>query len=127
MAKATGVSFVIEGDEDFPRPDPDTETMLYRIIQEAVNNSLKHAEPEEVTVRFEYSEPILRVSVADDGKGFDVESVMIASTGLGLRSIHERVALIGGKIELSSSPGKGTRVSVEVEIPRNPDKMSVEE
>ena len=127
MAEGTGVSFVIEGEEDFPRADPDTEIMLYRIIQEAVNNSLKHAEPEEITVRFEYSEPKLRVSVADDGKGFDVESVMAASTGLGLRSIHERVALIGGKIELSSSPGKGTRVSVEVEIPRNPDKMSVEE
>lgn len=127
VAEGTGVSFVIEGDDDFPRSDPDTEIMLYRIIQEAVTNALKHAEPEEITVRFEYREPVLRVRVEDDGKGFDVEKIMSVSTGLGLRSIHERVAMIGGRIELSSSVGKGTQLLVEVEIPRSSDKLSMEE
>lgn len=126
-AEGTGVSFVIQGDDNFPRADPDTEIMLYRIIQEAVANALKHAEPEEITVRFEYAEPVLRVMVEDDGKGFDVEKIMSVSTGLGLRSIHERVALIGGRIELSSSPGRGTQLLVEVEIPRSSDKLSMEE
>jgi len=126
-AEGSGVSFVIQGDEGFPRADPDTEIMLYRVIQEAVTNALKHAEPDEITVRFEYAEPKLRVMVEDDGKGFDVEKVASASSGLGLRSIHERVALIGGRIELNSSVGKGTQVLIEVEIPRNSDKLSVEE
>ncbi|TKJ43916.1 hypothetical protein CEE36_02020 [candidate division TA06 bacterium B3_TA06] len=126
-AEGSGVSFVIQGDEGFPRADPDTEIMLYRVIQEAVTNALKHAEPDEITVRFEYTEPKLRVMVEDDGKGFDVEKVASASSGLGLRSIHERVALIGGRIELNSSVGKGTQVLIEVEIPRNSDKLFVEE
>ncbi|TET22220.1 MAG: PAS domain S-box protein [Candidatus Stahlbacteria bacterium] len=126
-AEGSGVSFVIQGDEGFPRADPDTEIMLYRVIQEAVTNALKHAEPDEITVRFEYAEPTFRVMVEDDGKGFDVEKVASASSGLGLRSIHERVALIGGRIELNSSVGKGTQVLIEVEIPRNSDKLSVEE
>ncbi len=126
-AEGTGVSFVIQGDDNFPRADPDTEIMLYRIIQEAVANALKHAEPEEITVRFEYAEPVLRVRVEDDGKGFDVEKIMSVSTGLGLRSIHERVSLIGGRIEWSSSPGRGTQLLVEVEIPRSSDKLSMEE
>jgi PAS domain S-box-containing protein len=125
-AEGTGVSFVIGGDDDFPRADPDTEIMLYRIIQEAVANALKHAEPEEITVRFEYAEPVLRVRVEDDGKGFDVEKIASVSTGLGLRSIHERVALIGGRIELSSSAGRGTQLLVEVEIPRGSDKLPME-
>jgi PAS domain S-box-containing protein len=123
VAEGAGVSFVIEGEEEFPRADPDTEIMLYRIIQEAVNNAVKHAEADEITVRFEYSAPTLTLSVADDGRGFDVAKVMAESKGVGLRSIHERVVLIGGKIELSSSPNKGTKMRIKVEISLNLDKL----
>lgn len=125
-AEGSGVSFVLDGTEELPRTDPDTEIMLYRIIQEAVGNSLKHAQADEITVSFDYEAPILKVSISDDGKGFDFTKTKSKSSGLGLRSIHERVALIGGKLTIDTAPEKGTRIKVEVEIPNNSVKMPKE-
>lgn len=127
VSEGTGVAFVIEGEDAVPRAHPDLEIMLYRIIQEAVTNSLKHALPEEIIIRLEYEEPMLRVSVVDDGKGFDVDKVFRESLGIGLRSIRERVSLIGGNFEVRSTPGVGTELSVEVEIKNNSDKIKLEE
>lgn len=127
-AAGSGVSFELEGEEGIPRTDPDTEIMLYRIIQEAVTNALKHAESEEIVIRFEYAEPLLRVSIRDDGKGFDVNEVLARSAGLGLRSMRERMSLIQGTVTwVSSPPGGGTEVKLEVEIRPKTDRMQVEE
>jgi len=101
--------------------------MLYRIIQEAVNNALRHAEPEEIIIRFTYEEPLLRISIIDDGKGFDVEGALREAKGLGLRSIRERVVLVRGRLDIRSNPEGGTEVLLEVEIPRKADKITEEE
>ncbi len=127
VALATGVSFDVEAEEEIPRTEPETEIMLYRIIQEAVNNALKHAEPEEIRVIFKYRKPVLTVGVSDDGKGFELEKVAAEHRGIGLNSMHERVALIGGRMEVSSAPGRGTQLKVEVEIKPNVNILNPEE
>lgn len=127
VALATGVSFEVEAEEEIPRTEPETEIMLYRIIQEAVNNALKHAEPEEIRVDFRYKKPVLELIVTDDGKGFELEKIIAEHRGIGLNSMQERVALIGGKMEIFSTPGKGTRLKVEVEIQPKLSKLITEE
>ncbi|MBK8464772.1 MAG: PAS domain S-box protein [Chloracidobacterium sp.] len=99
------------------RLDQETETHLYRISQEALNNIAKHAEAEHVTVLLERREQSLILIIEDDGKGFDPVKKRAArqsGKGLGLVGMEERAILIGGDIEIESSPGKGTTIYVRV-------------
>lgn len=92
------------------------ETAMFRIAQEAINNVAKHAEAKEVKVRFEFADDRISLLVEDDGKGFDVESVIGAEGGtasLGLAGMNERATLLGGNVTIESEPGQGTKVRVE--------------
>ncbi|HDH09943.1 MAG TPA: sensor histidine kinase, partial [Chloroflexi bacterium] len=100
----------VEGEGRLP---PEIEEGLYRIAQEALNNALKHAQARKVTVYLRQDERGVTLEVADDGIGFDPKAV--EGKGMGLRSIAERVRLMGGRLEIQSEPGKGTRVRVSVE------------
>jgi signal transduction histidine kinase len=106
-----------EGDVELPAP---VEEELYRIAQEALNNSLKHAQATSVTVRIGIAVAVddgrrLELEVSDDGRGFDLDAVKDKS-GLGLTSFRERVHGLGGVLSLFSAPGQGTRVKVELEM-----------
>lgn len=83
-------------------------------VKEALHNAIKHAGAKEITVRMEFADPRLRITIADDGRGFDAAS---ATAGHGLDNMRRRMALIGGALSLESAPGKGTRVHFEVPIP----------
>lgn len=85
---------------------------LYRISQEALHNVVKHARASLVTVRLETQGPLVRLSVQDDGIGFDPEQDYPGH--LGLRSMRERVADLGGSLKLESGAERGTRITVEV-------------
>jgi two-component system sensor histidine kinase UhpB len=90
---------------------PETETACFRVAQEAINNVLRHAQARNLWVHLALVGGELTLSVRDDGRGFDVESVRrrAGSAGsLGLVGMEERVALVGGSFELRSLPGKGT-------------------
>lgn len=94
-----------------------SEIQLMRIVQEALSNVRKHARAARATIRFEASADGLIVEVADDGQGFDPER--IARTGwprFGLKTMGERAQAIGGRFEVASSPGQGTRVVVQVPL-----------
>jgi len=93
---------------------PEVETNLYRIVQEALNNSHKHAEAKSVDVMLEKRDGALILIAEDDGKGFDPESKMNRNKGLGLIGIKERAALLGGDVEIESAPRKGTTIFVRV-------------
>ncbi|WP_128546569.1 sensor histidine kinase [Larkinella soli] len=93
------------------RLDPEAELMLYRITQELLNNTLKHANAGQVSIRLVYEDPLLRLYYNDDGQGFDYES---ARRGLGIGNIESRVALLNGHIEWNTAPGQGTRAIVEL-------------
>ena len=91
------------------------EEELYRIVQEALNNVVKNAKAQEVTVHLWYEKDRFIMEVQDDGQGFDLESAR-QSGGLGLQSIEERTQRIGGRLTIDSIMGEGTKLRVEVEI-----------
>lgn len=86
-------------------------TALHRAAQEAVTNACRHARASQVTVVVRLAEGAARLEVTDDGRGFAPEA---AATGFGLLGMRERVHLVAGSVDVESSPGAGTRVTVTV-------------
>jgi signal transduction histidine kinase len=107
---------LLEAEEDVELPAT-VEEELYRIAQEALNNALKHAHATSVTVRIVVPADTQRLEfeVSDDGCGFDLDAVK-GKGGLGLTSIRERADRLGAELSVSSTPGQGTQVKVEMEI-----------
>jgi signal transduction histidine kinase len=87
---------------------------IYRIVQEGLNNVVKHARTDRaaVTARFEKERLVLKIE--DRGRGFDSERIAGKSESIGLSSMRERVESLGGTLKIDSSPGQGTRITVEV-------------
>lgn len=97
------------------RLPPKAELAIYRIVQEALNNVIKHAEASEVSILLEPRGEALRLIVEDNGRGFDPE-VSAYRKGLGLFSMRERAALLGGKVIIESTPARGTTIYVDIPI-----------
>ncbi|MFH1020523.1 MAG: PAS domain S-box protein [Pseudomonadota bacterium] len=97
---------------------PEYEIVLYRVFQEGLTNIAKHAEAHTVTARMIFNYPSLILTLVDDGLGFDQESLsgmpLKNNTGLGLRSMQERMLAIGGSLTLRSRRGNGTMLRAEV-------------
>ena len=89
------------------------EEELYKIAQEALNNVIKHAKAEHVTVSLRFSDQHCNMTIEDDGVGFDWGTTQGAG-GLGLRSIAERVQQMGGQLVVESAPTQGTKLQVTV-------------
>lgn len=104
-------------DSQISRHDSKTEQALFAVVQEAVNNAIKHAQASEIKVELGETEAASYVMIADDGCGFEVEQVMSRYEqrgSLGMVNIRERAALIGGDLVLQTKPGQGTRLAVWV-------------
>jgi signal transduction histidine kinase len=98
---------------DGRRFSPELETAAYRVIQEALTNIARHAGTRTAEVHVWASSDVLSVQVEDHGQGFDVEAASRAHTSSGLTGMRERVQLLGGRLTIDSSTGKGTSVSAE--------------
>jgi signal transduction histidine kinase len=99
------------------RVDSDSEINMYRLVQEALNNIKKHSHATKASVRLVASYPHVILRIEDNGIGFDMslqENTEIIGKHMGLRSMEERVSLLGGKMILKSAEGEGTRIFVEV-------------
>jgi PAS domain S-box-containing protein len=99
------------------RPSPEVETVIYRVVQEALNNIVKHAQAGSVLVRLERKDKETAVFIKDNGRGFDVNEFLAPDDlkgGIGLLGMQERVSILGGKFSIQSSKGRGTRISVEI-------------
>lgn len=99
--------------------DTKTEGTLFNIIQEAINNALKHAQAKHIWVRLESDGITLKTTVQDDGKGFDKAKVLRSYEkrgSFGLLNIDERARLVGGSADMHSAPGEGTIVSIVVPL-----------
>jgi signal transduction histidine kinase len=94
--------------------EPEAEHQVLRVVQEAVANALRHAKPSRVTVTLDEGEGCTVVTVADDGVGFDPEARLHRARRLGLTSMNERAAALGGTLRIDSSPGAGTTVELRV-------------
>jgi signal transduction histidine kinase len=100
-------------DIELGRHEPDLETTLYRIVQEAVNNAVKHAGADDVHVEVRERRDGIALRVRDDGRGFDPAG---STSGFGLLGMNERVELLGGTLDVASSPGEGTTVNVRLPV-----------
>jgi signal transduction histidine kinase len=91
------------------------ELLVYRIVQELLNNIVKYADAKEVIIQLVKNENQFSIAIEDDGKGFDV-SVIKNKDGIGLQSMQKRIELLGGKMDIDSAIGKGTSVNIELPI-----------
>ncbi len=100
------------------RGSPEIELLLFRIVQEALNNIIKHAKASEARVTTEFTEGKVRVVISDNGCGFELLKLYDTprSSKLGLTGMQERTQLLGGTLEVKSAPGKGTTLTVEAPI-----------
>src|SRR6266487_1621701 len=105
------INVTVTGNER--RLEPYLEVMLFRAIQELLGNAARHSQANLVKIMLDLGEDRVRVSVDDNGKGFDTDSIQ-QSNSLGLKLIGERAEMLGGNFEIDSNIGKGTRVSFAV-------------
>ncbi len=109
------LSFVANGFEE--RLPAQTETALFRVVQEAITNITKHSRASHGNIRLDLRNSHVYVIVEDDGDGFDASKIFVShdkGRGLGLLGMQERVSLLGGTLVLQTQPGKGTRIAVDV-------------
>ena len=104
----------IEGDE--PALDDAVKITIFRIVQEALNNVIKHSQATNVNVHLDYREDKAIIFIRDNGCGFDMNAVQsrIGRVSLGLAGMEERAMLLGGSVEVHSRPGYGTEVDAEI-------------
>jgi two-component system sensor histidine kinase UhpB len=113
--KQTGVPITLRVQGRIERLPRQAELVLYRVAQEALTNIARHARATRVEVTLNCSTEHLELFIADDGVGFDPEAVRRSrARSLGLIGMAERLALIGGTLEIDSAPGKGTRIRARV-------------
>jgi len=100
-------------DRMFP---PETGINIYRIIQESLNNVIKHSGAGKVIVRVRKHGSYIYLSISDNGKGFDIKSYRLSSerNGFGLKGMEERVKLLGGEFDIDSEQGKGTLIEIVI-------------
>lgn len=99
------------------RLPPLVQTTLYRILQEALTNVARHARAQVVRVELKHEGTMLELVVRDDGVGFDAGAALHEASGLGLHGMQERIALLGGWVEIESRPGHGTVVRARIPAP----------
>ena len=98
---------------DMPALSPDVEQCVYRVAQEAVTNTVKHANAKNLSVKLEFVDGKVGLIVRDDGAGFDVDKSN-KSSQFGLVGMRERAQLVGGKLDIISKPEEGTTIQLTI-------------
>jgi signal transduction histidine kinase len=120
VTKRTALTIRVEGAEDERLPSI-IETALYRIVQEAITNVVKHARAQGVVIRVDREPRSVRCSIRDDGVGFDAKAVSrhTERSGLGLPGIANRAEALGGTLEIIAAPGQGTALLINIPVTAN--------
>ncbi|MCE7861042.1 MAG: sensor histidine kinase, partial [Chloroflexi bacterium CFX2] len=108
------INLTIQNERELPL---ELEQAVYRVIQEALANVSRHSHAKRVDLSLVYNNDLLQVIMADDGCGFDVNQ---KATGLGFRSMRERISSIRGTFQLQSAPGQGTRIFIQISLKAAP-------
>ena len=111
-SKRTGLNVVVSADDAIDSLPDEHRTCIYRLVQEAVNNAVRHANARTVEVAVRKEGQKVDVTVQDDGAGFDTRFMR----GLGLLGMEERVRRLGGRLKISSEPGRGTLVHAALPV-----------
>jgi signal transduction histidine kinase/DNA-binding response OmpR family regulator len=122
LAGRIDLHLLLDADESIGRLDPEMETVCFRVVQEALTNVIRHARASTAKIRLALRAGRLKVSVVDDGGGFDAEAAMergVGGASLGLLGMRERVSLVGGELQIISTPGKGSEIKVSFPVTRS--------
>ncbi|WP_232520849.1 tetratricopeptide repeat-containing sensor histidine kinase [Flagellimonas nanhaiensis] len=113
IGKSSGIScsFIYNPDVDWDSLQGDVKINIYRIVQESMQNSVKHAQCKNMAIDFGIYDNVLRLSISDDGVGFDVGK---GKRGIGLRNVASRVKKIKGVLKIESKKGDGTTLTVDI-------------
>lgn len=111
-----GPSITFLYDEPFPELPKEKNVNLFRIVQEITHNTIKHANAKKLTIELRHQKEMIYLLTSDNGTGFDYETLMRESSGLGLRSLLSRAEVMGGELFVASGPGKGTKFSFEIPL-----------
>jgi signal transduction histidine kinase len=104
-------------EEGLPELDKEKPTILFRMIQEIINNILKHAFATKISLQaYRENKSYIKISISDNGRGFDTTN---STVGIGLTNLRHRSKLINASIEIDSQPGKGTNITIHINT--NPD------
>ncbi len=108
----SGIGFYFTHDIPF-NITPKAELVLYRMIQELIGNTLKHAGAKNIFIEMKGQGSRFLLNYSDDGKGFVVDK---GKNGLGIKSIESRLKLVGGKMDITTNEGKGVRFSMDIDV-----------
>jgi signal transduction histidine kinase len=117
LAPRAGIAIDIDEDPEIARLSPEVEITVFRVVQEAVTNVIRHARATRVVITLRQGVDRIELAVRDDGCGFDVHDVLERSAAgdhLGLFGIRERVRMLGGEVEIESTDGRGTEVRARI-------------
>ncbi|MFJ4366586.1 HAMP domain-containing sensor histidine kinase [Streptomyces chartreusis] len=113
FATHTGLRVVRRLDGDLPALDHESELVLYRVAQESLTNAARHADARRVEVSLHGADAAVVLEIADDGRGIEA-----ACEGAGIRGMRERALLAGATLDITSTPGTGTRIRLTAPVPR---------
>jgi two-component system sensor histidine kinase UhpB len=113
FATHTGLRVVRRLDSDLPALDHESELVLYRVAQESLTNAARHADARRVEVSLHGADEAVVLEIADDGRGIEA-----ACEGAGIRGMRERALLAGATLDITSTPGTGTRIRLTAPVPR---------
>jgi two-component system sensor histidine kinase UhpB len=115
LQEAVGLEIDIDAEPIGGLLTPEAELALYRIVQEALSNAVRHADATRASVKIQRHPGQITATIVDNGRGFSVGQAMAGpDSGLGLFGMKERAGYIGGRLEIHSEPGHGTRVEIEI-------------
>lgn len=117
--KQKGIAFTLKENIHKERFSRSVETTLFRIVQEGITNSLRHASPSAIEISLEKNNDLVNLEICDNGTGFDLsnlDSLDPGGRGWGVMGMRERTAILGGRFEISSTIGKGTTIRIQFKL-----------
>ncbi len=96
--------------------------ILFRMMQEILNNIIKHAAATQIIIELQYLEEATQLQIVDNGRGFDPDGLPAAKKGMGLYNMHKRAGIIGGEVSIKSHPGKGTWIDIIIPHTQNEEE-----
>lgn len=112
IRSAKGVKCLLNSNGEEYSLGNERELLIFRIIQEAISNAVKHASPTEINVFLDYTPEMLTVTIADNGNGFETDNIQ--KSGIGLNNMHVRTKLLNGRLTLTSERNAGTIIRLEI-------------
>jgi len=100
--------------------EPQKQMVVFRMVQESLNNAIKHSKAKKIIVKFLYGPGRFGLTISDDGIGFNAAGLQSSETGIGLKSMQNRAALIGARFSVYSTHETGTQINIELPVQEQP-------